>query len=74
MELKNGKVYFSSASKWGELIVWLKKKGKRPTLEPWAIEFRADKVSACLVQTVEEIPKVSIQDQNWKKVALGIDE
>lgn len=58
MELKNGKVYFSSGSNWKELVAWLKKKGKRPTKTPWQIEFRdKDKKIACLVQEVEEIPK-----------------
>jgi hypothetical protein len=51
MELKNGKVYFSSASNWNSLLVWLKKKGKRPTSTPWETE------NGRLVQGVEDIPK-----------------
>lgn len=57
MELKNGRVYFSSASDWNALLKWLKKKGKRPTNEPWFTEFRSDVSNACLVQVVEDIPK-----------------
>ena len=58
MELKNGKVYFSSASNWKTLLKWLNKKGKRPTNSPWRIEFKdKNNTLACLVQDVEEIPK-----------------
>jgi hypothetical protein len=59
MELKNGRVYFASASEWKALNKWLLKKGKRVTNKPWAVELRADNKSACLVQEVEEIPKPS---------------
>jgi hypothetical protein len=56
MELKNGKVYFSSASDWNSLLKWLKKKGKRPTNEPWEY-YRRNENEVCLVQSIEEIPK-----------------
>jgi len=60
MELKNGKVYFSSASNWQVMVNWLKKKDKRPTNEPWIVEFRdKNKTLAYLVQTVEGIPRIN---------------